>query len=59
MKRVTWLLLKAYGELCWRLHSGSCPGYYWALRAMVNWCGRDWYGRPARSRFNAVGWVRF
>jgi hypothetical protein len=55
MKVAAWYVLKGYGELCWRLNGRrSSRGYYWAVRAMCNWTGFDWYGVPTGPVFTRV-----
>lgn len=56
-KRALWFLLRAYGSACYAL--GRDAGYYWALRAMCNYCGRNWYGQAIGAVFNYVGRIRF
>ena len=50
---ILWHALKVYGECAYRL--GRDAGYYWALRAMCEWTGRDWYGNSCPHTFSRVG----
>jgi len=52
-----WYALKLYGELGYKL--GRSAAYYWALRAMCNICGYNWYGEPCGKVFRKVGWIEW
>lgn len=56
LKKTLWAGLKVVGELEYLI--GRHAGYYWCLRAMCNWCRRDWYGRPVEKGFHKVGGLK-
>ena len=57
--KALWWLIRAYGEILYRMNGGSCAGYYWALRACCNWCGYNWYGEKCGKVFNRVGRIKW